>query len=300
MSTESAPRRLWRAAETLHAVTYFADESIAAARDVGYRGFWMGYFAFRAAPLGPVGPGPVSALFNNFHPDLVERALPDAWGFSPPAVALESRRASAAAALQRVGVAAPNRHVIEDMFSAVGGVAANGRAMFAANRQVPVVGDGLPDLWQWCTTVREHRGDGHVGVLMAHKLDGVESTVLLAAEKGIDIGVFERSRGWDQQQVSEAKHRLVERGLLEVGKQWDHGDHSAGNVSLSPAGVALRHTVEEATDDLARVVINQLGGRYEHVVSMLERAAAKVRASGVIPFPNPMGLDSGPGAPASA
>ena len=51
--SDSPSRRLWKAAETVHAVTYFSEESMAAARDLGYRGFWMGYFAFRAAPLGP-------------------------------------------------------------------------------------------------------------------------------------------------------------------------------------------------------------------------------------------------------
>ena len=64
-------------------MTYFSEESIAAARDLGYRGFWMGYFAFRAAPLGPVGPAVVEALFNNFHADRVARALPNAWEIAP-------------------------------------------------------------------------------------------------------------------------------------------------------------------------------------------------------------------------
>ena len=83
MSDDTPSRRLWRAAETINAVTYFSEESIAAARDVGYRGFWMGYFAFRAAPLGRVGPAAVEALFNNFHADRVARALPDAWEIAP-------------------------------------------------------------------------------------------------------------------------------------------------------------------------------------------------------------------------
>jgi len=50
-------RRLWRVLEPYHAVTYFAPEAHQAFKDVGLRGFWMGYFAGRAAPLGAVGPG---------------------------------------------------------------------------------------------------------------------------------------------------------------------------------------------------------------------------------------------------
>ena len=51
-------RRLWAAVEPLHAVVYFAPETAAAAKEVGLRGYWMGYFAGRLAPLGSIGPEP--------------------------------------------------------------------------------------------------------------------------------------------------------------------------------------------------------------------------------------------------
>jgi hypothetical protein len=37
---EPFARQLWRRLETIHAVTYFAPESLAAAQDLGVRGFW--------------------------------------------------------------------------------------------------------------------------------------------------------------------------------------------------------------------------------------------------------------------
>ncbi|GAB2486836.1 helix-turn-helix domain-containing protein [Jatrophihabitans fulvus] len=52
MSTEVA-RRMWALFEPLHDVVYFSPESPAAAKDLGLKGFWMGYFAFRAAPPAP-------------------------------------------------------------------------------------------------------------------------------------------------------------------------------------------------------------------------------------------------------
>ena len=64
----AASRALWVAAESIHAVTYFAPGCRAALRDAGLKGFWAGYFAARAAPLGAVGAGPVTAAFANFHP----------------------------------------------------------------------------------------------------------------------------------------------------------------------------------------------------------------------------------------
>ena len=56
MTSPGTARRLWALGEPFHALTYFAEESRAAGEAVGLRGFWRGYFAFRAAPLGPVGP----------------------------------------------------------------------------------------------------------------------------------------------------------------------------------------------------------------------------------------------------
>ena len=45
----SYARRIWQLMETIHAVTYFADECRQANTNVGLKGFWMGYFASRAA-----------------------------------------------------------------------------------------------------------------------------------------------------------------------------------------------------------------------------------------------------------
>ena len=54
-------RRLWAVGEPVHALTYFAPESRAAWEAAGLRGFWRGYFATRAAPLGAVGAPVVRA-----------------------------------------------------------------------------------------------------------------------------------------------------------------------------------------------------------------------------------------------
>jgi hypothetical protein len=49
-------RRFYDRFEPVHAVTYFAPEARAALDELGYRGFWMGYFAARSAPLGVAPP----------------------------------------------------------------------------------------------------------------------------------------------------------------------------------------------------------------------------------------------------
>ena len=50
-------RSMWTLFEPVHAVTYFAAEARSAYEQAGLRGFWRGYFAGRAAPLGVAGAG---------------------------------------------------------------------------------------------------------------------------------------------------------------------------------------------------------------------------------------------------
>ncbi|GAA0923575.1 hypothetical protein GCM10009558_035600 [Virgisporangium aurantiacum] len=86
-------RRLWTLIEPIHDVTYFTPQSRAAFEAAGLRGFWRGYFAGRAAPLGPVGAAPVTAIFYVFAPHMVTRALPDVWTRAEPSAALAARLA---------------------------------------------------------------------------------------------------------------------------------------------------------------------------------------------------------------
>jgi hypothetical protein len=62
--------------EPIHAVTYFSPEPLAALKEAGYRGFWMGYFAGRAAPLGRASAEIVHAVCYNFVFEHVARAVP--------------------------------------------------------------------------------------------------------------------------------------------------------------------------------------------------------------------------------
>jgi hypothetical protein len=153
---------LWSRLEPIHAVTYFSPEPLAALADAGYKGFWMGYFAGRAAPMGRVGPEIVLATFYNFSMAHVRRALPDSWTFAPPSAALEARREGSVAALQR---AFADRELAESVATAavLARAAAEsapmeGRTLFAANRALPWPDEPTAALWHAATLLREHRG----------------------------------------------------------------------------------------------------------------------------------------------
>src|SRR5215831_11657325 len=100
--TAGAARRMWTLFEPVHVVTYFTAEARAGFEDAGLRGFWRGYFAGRAAPLGPAGPAVVTASFYNFAPAFVARAIPGVWELITPGEALAVREAGAAASLRRL------------------------------------------------------------------------------------------------------------------------------------------------------------------------------------------------------
>jgi hypothetical protein len=273
-------RALWRRFEAVHAVTYFAAECRDRLTAAGLRGFWMGYFAARAAPLGAVGPSVVSATFYNFHPSKVRRAIPDAWTCAPPQTVLSARREGAAAVLRRIlpSVDEDAETLVPLIGRVVEAADSSGRVLFAANRDLDTVHDPVEALWQACTSLREHRGDGHVAALVAHGLDGCEALVSIAAAEGIPGELFRSSRGWSLDEWESARLRLERRGLFD-------------RDGLSRSGVAQRETVERTTDRLAGAPFAALsGGDYLTLADGLDRVARAVTEIGVIPFPNPIGL----------
>jgi hypothetical protein len=277
----SFARKVWQLIETIHAVTYFADECRQANKDLGLKGFWMGYFASRAAPMGPVSPAVVSATFFNFHEDLVYRALPDAWEYATPIDILEARQTAAAAALRRVvdDIDDVADGVLMLLWQALDEAEPAGRTLFAANRDLDDADDPVAGLWQSVTTLREHRGDGHVACLTAEGVGGCEAHVLFAASEGVPVEVLRDSRGWPEDEWNEATRLLRSAGLVDA----------AGDAT--ERGHRLREHIERRTDELALVPYSALtDDQRQRLVARLEPAARAVVAADLIPFPNPIGL----------
>lgn len=276
-------RSIWHRVETINAVTYFSPECREAPAAAGLEGFWMGYFACRAAPMGAVGPGVVEATFANFHPRRVRRAIPEAWVHVDPGALVGIRADAAAAALRRLlGSAAAEQlagQVLPVLTEVVERGVAAGRPLFAANRDVVPPADPVAALWQAATTVREHRGDGHVALLAGAGIGGCESHVLFAACEGAEPDLYLQSRGWSQDDWRAAVDRLAARRLL------------APDGSATDEGRALRDEIEWRTDQLAAEPFADLGADgAEGLLRVLTPAAAEIAASGEISFPNPMGL----------
>jgi hypothetical protein len=275
----SDSRRAWHLIEAVNAVTYFTRECREGPQGLGLQGFWMGYFANRAAPMGAVTPGVVEATFYNFHPGMVRRAMADAWGLASPRRVLAGRSEAAGAALRRLipeaDQLAPRLFpFLRTPIELAGGA---GRPLFAANREVAVQAD-LEGVWQSATTLREHRGDGHIAVLTEADLDGCEVHVLLSATEGVPPELMRAARGWSETEWHEATDRLCGRGLLS-------------DAGPTPTGYQLHREIEERTDELALRPFRELGDdRFAEMILLLHVMERAIHASREIAFPNPMGL----------
>jgi hypothetical protein len=295
-------RRMWRLFEPVHAVTYFTAEARAAFDAVGMRGFWMSYFAGRAAPLGRVGPAPVTAAFFGFAPRRAGHALPAAWSIAAPAQLLAARSTGAAAALSRLlgpagldeaagltetagldeaaGLTEPAglTEAADLMWQASQAADTTGRVLAAANQALPRPDLPLLALWQAATTLREHRGDGHVVSLVARRITPVQSHVLKAAADEIDPEWQRRARGLSEHDWDRAAGELRSRGWL------------AGSA-LTAVGARARDDLEWATDELALQPWSSIGAvATGRLATLLAPLVGQVLAGGVISVPNPIGL----------
>ncbi|HVV10343.1 SCO6745 family protein [Amycolatopsis sp.] len=264
-------RELWVVLETLHDVTYFTPEARAANESAGLRGFWRGYVATRAAPLGAAGLGLVTAVFHNFAPSFLARSLPSVWEKVSPERALAARLEGAVAAL-RAHLPEPPARANELLRRAMDGLCWDGRPLGAANAVLPWPDEPTAALWHAATALREHRGDGHVAVLVSEGVSGLEAHVLRDAADG-SRELIMPNRGWTDEQWTDAERNLWARGLLDGGGLTDEGNR-------------LREHIEHRTDALATYDLTE--AEFAELDGQL-RPAARVLVPGAVPHPNPVG-----------
>lgn len=279
--TPSLARRFFDRLEPVHAVTYFAQESRSALEALGYRGFWMGYFAARSAPFGIVPPEVVTAVFYNFTAERVAKALPAAWDIAPPATLLAVRLESAVAALRRSGVTDGDatRTAAELAAKAARSAPLDGRPLYAANLALDWPDDPIASLWHAVTLLREQRGDAHVAVLAAEGISGRECNVLHAAAGRVPRDMIMRSRDYDDEHWQHYSESLRRRGWLD------------GDGELTERGRAAKQAVEDRTDALALRALDTLtDDEVERLFGALTPITRQVVAAGDVPVLTPMGL----------
>ncbi|CAL9334603.1 SCO6745 family protein [Streptomyces levis] len=282
--SDSVARAMWERFEPVHQLVYFTAEVREAMDALGLRGYWMGYFAQRAAPLGPAPASVVSSCFYVFHPDRVARALPDAWALASPQQVIEARERAVDAAMTglfgaEVIASAELAEAADLAWEAARAADTAGRVLGAANQALPRPAQPHVRLWQALTTLREHRGDGHVAVLVGRRLGPVEALVLKSATGETDAEFQRHIRQWDAGQWRLAQAELRGRGWID------------GEGRLTDAGAAAHDAMEADTDDAAAVPWRTLGADgTTRLAHLLEPLARRVLDSGIVPAGNPVGL----------
>ena len=248
-------RQCWRATEPVHAQVYFAPEPKEELAALGHdlmANPAAGYFVPRSAAFGAVGPGAVVASFFSFAPSVVELGLRDAWVPATPAQVVEARWRGAERALRRMCVALLDQPELAEAVDlarrAAEGCSPDGRPLYAAHADLDWP-DSLPlQLFHAVTLLREYRGDGHIAVLVAEGVSGLESAVLHVAQG--DAWTREplrKRRGWSPEQWDAAVERLRARGWLDESERF------------TEQGAAARAHVEARTDALALPAWERLG-----------------------------------------
>ncbi|WP_200839871.1 hypothetical protein OHU34_06880 [Streptomyces sp. NBC_00080] len=263
---------------SLHATHYFSPD---VGRELGALGVTHPRavnFAVRAAALGPVGAGAVTATFYNYKHTLVARHVPAVWESATPEQVLAARTRAVDSTLRRqlgadVVASAEMAEAARLALRATEACSRGARPLYSAHADLPVPEEPHLAYWHAATLLREHRGDGHLAVLMAAGLDGLEAMVThTATGKGMSPKWVLDTRGWSREDWDAAAGRLRERGLLEKDGE------------LTEQGRALRQEIERETDRLDRAPYAHLGA--EGVARLTELGTGFVRtalAAGAFP-----------------
>lgn len=248
-----AGRRCHNVLNPLHSCHYFSPDLGKELAALGVTDRSAAYFAVRAAAMGPVGAGTVTATFYNFRHELVARHVPEVWRTATPGDVLAARARAVDATLRRL--LGPDTIASKEMVEAAElalrateACVRTARPLYSAHADLPVPDEPHLAFWHAATLLREHRGDGHLAVLLDAELDPLEALVShTATGKGMAPKWALATRGWHREDWDAATEGLRERGLLTADGE------------LTEAGTALRQDIEEETDRLDRAPYEHLG-----------------------------------------
>ncbi|MEV0297519.1 hypothetical protein [Nocardia sp. NPDC050710] len=246
VSPETA-RATFRALEPIHGMIYFSPLGPEVYARLGFTDRSTMYFAPRSAAMGAVPAEVAIATFFNFNPAVVHSALPAAWAMATPDDVLAARYEAVDRSLRRAWRTAIDEPEVREAAELARRAAEHacertqGRTLFAGHARLPWPTAPHLVLWHAQTLLREFRGDGHVALLLAEGLDGIEALITHSATGIIAPEVLRISRSWSVEDWTAGVERLRARGWLADGPE----------LVLSDDGRRRRQEIEDRTDRLA-------------------------------------------------
>jgi hypothetical protein len=269
---------IMRELQTYAAMVYFAPELEEELSAAGLEPNVMCYLAARGAALGAVPASVIVATFYNFNPERVREYIPRAWSLATPAKLDEARFVAVDRALRRLlGAEALSAPEVAEAAGLARRAAlaaeVEGRPLAAAHQALDWPDAPHLVLYHAVNILREHRGDGHVAMLVDAELSGLQAMVSNAATgRGFLPSFAQFHRGWSARQWDTAAEQLRERGVLD-----------ADDV-LTAEGVALRARLEDDTDRLAAGPWRALGeAGTQRVAEVGRRLVGALLAAGCLP-----------------
>jgi hypothetical protein len=275
--------KTWRTLEPLHGAIYFVAEAEEEYARLGITGR-DGYFASRAAPMGAVGAEVVVATFYNFNPVLVHHALPGAWQVATPEAMVAARLRAVDRFLRRLlgdevcdSPEMARAAELARRAATSSGVSLDGRPLCAGHAGLDWPEAPHLVLWHAQSILREFRGDGHVALLVAHGLSGLDALVTHAAQGEVPASVLRSTRAWSDAQWGAAVASLRERGWLDETAQ----------VAFTASGAERRATIESRTDLLAAAPYVELGEEACAELRSLARPWSRIAVEAMSAFTTP-------------
>ena len=271
----SYSRRFAAASEPLHSCAYYAPE-ISEFTELGFKGWWHAYFAYRSAPLGTASAGLVTETFFNFAPRMVERSVPSCWDVMSPADVRAKQISILTRAFDRIFTDYKwdenLADIVELLKLSLPQLDTHQRPLFAAWADEPWPENPLLALWHASTLLREYRFDGHNQALRSADVTGLGSHLLMAADGRGTPEVIQKIRGWTSPEWSAEAERLSELGWIT--SQGRHTDK----------GRAVRKNIEAETDRNADQIASTLGNDdAERALRQLESVSAFLLTENVVP-----------------
>ena len=246
-------RKTWRTLEPVHGAIYFVPEAREEYAALGIDDRMRGYFASRAAPMGPVPASVVIATFFNFDPELVRTSMDGVWSAMTPDAILAARLRAADRMLRRFApeaIESPEMVEAADLARAAALLASErpeGRPLFAGHVSLPWPDEPHLVLWHAQTLLREFRGDGHVAALTVEGLNGCEALVTHAAAGDVSADILRATRQRSGDDWLAAEERLRSIGWLDP------------DLAFTDLGRERRAWIEQRTDELAATPSDAIG-----------------------------------------
>jgi hypothetical protein len=271
-------RQLASALEPLAGQVYFAPECHRNYAALGFAGSpstssgvempdGPAYFTSRGSVLGEVPGEVVAAAFAVFNPEVVVPCVALGWSRTDAATIRQARDDGGIAQLVRLIGEAPQgiSRVNDLLLRAVAPLRPEGRALYAGLRSMAVPEMPVGMMWRLSDMLREYRGDSHTAAWISRGITATEISLLSELYWGLPMRSYSRTRAWTPAQFDEAADALRSRRLI------DESD-------LTPAGRALRESIELDTDAQVAASIEALGDDIEELLSIILPWGKTVRA----------------------